>query len=213
VDFSGPRDCGLVSRIAFASCARVAAVNTPEPASDHARWPALSESKWFTEEVHPHEPALRAYLRHRFPSLPDIDDVVQDSYLQLLRRKPTGRIASVRAYLFTVAHHAVLKVFRKRRIFSEVPVNELPAWRLLDGGQNVAETANTHQREALLAEAIATLPGRCREVFKLRVARGLAHAEIAAQLGLSEATVRVQVARGLQKCAQFLRERGLGDEQ
>jgi len=173
----------------------------------------VETARWFAEEVHPHERALRAYLRDRFPSMHDIDDVVQDSYLQLLRQKPAGRIASARAYLFTVAHNAVLKVFRKRSIFSDVPVNELPAWRLLDDGQSVAETANTHQREAHVAEAIAGLPGRCREVFKLRLARGLSHAEIAAQLGLSEATVRVQVARGLQKCMQFLRERGLGDEQ
>jgi RNA polymerase sigma factor (sigma-70 family) len=180
-------------------------VNTPEPASEHARW--------LTDEVQPHEPALRAYLRHRFPGMHDVDDVVQDSYLQLLKQRPAGRIASVRAYLFTVAHNAVLKVFRKRRIFSDVPVNELPEWRLLDGGPDVAETANTRQREALVAEAIAVLPARCREIFKLRLGRGFSHAEIAAALGLSEATVRVQVARGLRKCAQFLRARGLGEEQ
>jgi RNA polymerase sigma-70 factor (ECF subfamily) len=162
--------------------------------------------------VQPLEPELRAYLRRRFPAMTDVDDIVQDSYVQLLRRQPEGRIASVRAYLFTIAHHAVLRVFRKRRIISVVPVSELPPWRLIENAPNAAEVANLHQDEALVAEAIAALPARCREVFALRIGRGLSHAEIAAILDLSEATVRVQVARGLQKCAQFLRDRGVNGE-
>lgn len=156
------------------------------------------QARWFAEQVQPLEPELRAYLRRRFPSMPDLDDIVQDSYVQILRRQPEGRIESVRAYLFTIAHHAVLRVFRKRRIISEVPVSELPSWRLVENVPDAAELANTRQQETLAAEAIAALPGRCREVVKLRVGRGLSHAEIAHQLGLSEATVRVQMARGLQ---------------
>ena len=78
----------------------------------------------------------------------------------------------------------------------------------MEGGPNVAETANSHLQDALIADAIADLPARCREIFKLRVAGGLSHAEIAQQLGLSESTVRVQVARGLARCLRTLRERG-----
>ena len=191
------------------------------PPIDPARPPALGAragtaaapdlAKWFAEEVQPHEPELRAYLRRRFPTVQDVDDIVQDSYVQILRRQPAGRIASVRAYLFTIAHHAVLRVFRKRRIFSEVPVSELPSWRLVENAPDAAEIAQTHQQDMLVAEAIAALPGRCREVFKLRVGGGLSHAEIAARLGLSEATVRVQVSRGLQKCTHYLRARGLSE--
>lgn len=187
------------------------------PPTDHARPSVLSVSaanpanlsKWFAEEVQPLEPELRAYLRRHFPTVQDLDDIVQESYVQLLRRQPAGRIASVRAYLFTIAHHAVLRVFRKRRIISEVPVSELPSWRLLENVPDAAEVAQTHQQEMLVAEAIATLPGRCREVLKLRLGRGFSHAEIAARLGISEATVRVQMARGLQKCVRYLRDRGV----
>ncbi len=169
--------------------------------------PQSNSVKWFAEEVQPHEPALRSYLRARFPAMRDIDDIVQDSYLQVLKRQPAGHIASVRAYLFAVAHHAVLRVFRRQKIYSDVPVSELSLSRLLDDAPNATEIAYARQRESLVTEAIAALPLRCREVFSLRVLRGLSHAEIAAQLRLSEATVRVQVARGLQKCAQFVRER------
>ncbi|MBI2497428.1 MAG: RNA polymerase subunit sigma-24, partial [Opitutae bacterium] len=49
----------------------------PTPDADFARW--------FAEEVQPHEPALRAWLRNRFPTLVDPDDLVQESYARLLR--------------------------------------------------------------------------------------------------------------------------------
>lgn len=169
--------------------------------------PESNLARWFADEVQPHEPALRSYLQARFPAMRDIDDIVQDSYVQILTRQPAGKIASARAYLFTIAHHAVLRVFRRQRLFSSTPVSELPPSRLVDEKADAAEFAQTRQQESLVAEAIAALPSRCGEIFSLRVARGISHAEIAAQLGLSEATVRVQVARGLRKCAEFVRQR------
>ncbi len=47
--------------------------------------------RWLTEEVQPHERALRGYLHSQFPSL-DADDVVQESYLKLLKAPETGHI-------------------------------------------------------------------------------------------------------------------------
>ena len=38
---------------------------------------SLEQTRWFSEQVQPHEPALRAYLSKRFPALPDHDDLVQ----------------------------------------------------------------------------------------------------------------------------------------
>lgn len=171
--------------------------------------PSVADARWLTEEVRPHEPALRAYLHRKFPSMQDIDDVVQDSYLRLLERPPGSKIESVKAYLFATARNAALKVLRKRRFISQTPVNELPDWRVLDSGQDVVEAANVHVQDALIAEAAAQLPNRCREIFQLRIARGLSHAEIAVRLGISEGTVRVQVARALTRCVQYFRARGL----
>lgn len=170
------------------------------------------QARWFSEQVLPHEPALRAYLRNQFPAVQDVDDVVQDAYMQILRQQPAGRIQSVRSYLFTIAHNTVLRLWRRRVFWSDVPVAELPPEHLQEHGMDARERVAEQFDEALLGEAIAQLPRRCREVFQLRVAGGLTHGEIAAVLGLSEATVRVQVARGVQRCAQFLREREGGRE-
>lgn len=43
-------------------------------------------SRWFATEVQPHRPALRAWLLARFPTLPDVDDIVQESLPDSCRR-------------------------------------------------------------------------------------------------------------------------------
>jgi len=177
------------------------------PRSENSRLSAVNQSKWFSEEVLPHEPALRGYLRNNFPTV-ETDDVVQDSYLKLIRSGALGKIASTKAYLFSVARNTALTLFHRRRIYSETPVDELPSWRVLDGGLDGAQALAGRERFELMAAAIEQLPDRCREVMSLAVLRGQANAEIAQALGLSENTVRVHLARGIKKCADFLRERG-----
>src|SRR5678815_1701837 len=50
----------------------------------------IETARWFDQEVRPHATALRAWLRARFPSLLDPDDLVQESYLRLLRTRAAG---------------------------------------------------------------------------------------------------------------------------
>ena len=192
---------------AIATQRPIPTVSSPSSTSESS--PSVDQSRWFAEEVQPHEAALRSFLRRRVRSVSDVDDVVQDSYLKILKARPAGEIASIKAYLFTIARNTASKLFRKQKIFSSVPVSELPAWRVLDGKQNVAEAANAHLQDALIAEAIAELPGRCREILLLRVADGFSPGQIADRLRISQSTVRTQLARAMEKCTKLLRDRGV----
>jgi RNA polymerase sigma-70 factor (ECF subfamily) len=166
-------------------------------------------ARWFAEEVHQHEAALRGYLHNTFPSL-DVDDVVQESYLKLLRARTAGHIASTKSYLFAVARNTALTLFHRRRIFSPTPVNELPDSLVLMGEPDAAQTLAASERFDLMCQAIAQLPERCRAVMCLAALRGFSNAEIATTLGLAENTVRVHLARGIRQCARYLREQGEG---
>ncbi len=167
------------------------------------------DGEWFAEEVLPHEPLLRAYLQKHFPALSDLDDIVQEAHLRLLRAGERGAIASGKAYLFAVARNVAIDAIRKNRRVSPLRVNELPPWCVLEESADAAETASVRQEICLAAEAIDALPPRCREIVVLRGVRGLPYREISQRLGVSEQTVRVQMARGMKKCAEFLRERGV----
>lgn len=179
------------------------------PHTDQTPLPAPSLSTWFTEEVQPHERDLRMWLARRFPEARDVDDVVQESYVRLLRAREATPVACARAYLFTTARNVALAIFRRPKIFSAAPVTDSAALRIVEEGADVVEQVSTRQEIALLLEAIDALPGRCREIFILRKLQDVPQREIAARLGLSEQTVQVQVSRGAKRCVQFLRARGV----
>lgn len=177
---------------------------SPTPAPHGGR----DEARWFDEHVQSHGPALRSFLQRRFPSLSEVDDVVQDSLLKTLDAGRQGRLVSVKGFLFRVAINSTLSLFRRRKYLSPTPVNELPALSVVDEHTDVVETVCTRDELALVAAAVAQLPERCRQIVTLRVLHGLDYPAIAERLGLSVSTVRVQVARGMIKCAQFVQRRG-----
>jgi RNA polymerase sigma factor (sigma-70 family) len=167
--------------------------------------PHTDQARWIAEEIQPHEPSVRGYLRNQFPTI-DADDVVQESYLMLLRIMGERRITSSKAYFFAVARNIARRLFRRRKLYSDTSVNELPDSCLMDGEQDAAETIHTHQMRGYVVEAIDRLPPRCGVILGLAALQGYSNAAIAKELGLSENTVRVQIARGIKKCAAHLRE-------
>lgn len=171
--------------------------------------PKSEHTRWFVEEVQPHESSLRSYLRSVFPSLPDIDDLVQESYARLIRAREAGRVSYVKAFLFTTARNAALDFFRRKRVVSIESVADFEELSVLEDGPDAAEAVNKQQELELLSAAVRTLPDRCRQVLTLRLLYGLSHKEIAAELRISEHTVKAQLAKGMRRCADYFSERGL----
>lgn len=169
------------------------------------------QREWFANDVQPHEPALRAYLLRRFPDVPDHDDLIQDSFVRTLRARERGRLAIGKAYLFTAVRHAAIDWLRRRRA---KPADPLPADEqvsALDPATAIPEHCDQEQRLAAAADAILGLPGRCREVMRLRYVEGLDTREIASRLGIAPETVRVQLFKGVQACIQHFEREGLID--
>lgn len=173
------------------------------------RPPGTDTSDWFAEQVQPHESSLRAFLRRTFPSLPDIDDLVQEAYARLIRAREGGRISYAKALLFATARNLALDIIRRRRVVQMEAMADPGALPLIDERPDAADTVNKQQELALLAEAIRHLPARCRQVLTLRLLYEMSHREIAAELGISEFTVKAQYAKGLRRCAEFFEKRGI----
>lgn len=171
-------------------------MSAPHTSSDSL--PPRSASRWFAENVYPHDASLKAYLRGSFPSVRDVDDVMQESYLRVWKAQATQQIKSAKAFLFTVARRLALDSVRHERR-SPIVVTDSGQPDVLTHAPDAADSAATAQEIEMLAAAIDSLPARCREIFVLRRLQGLPQKEIALRLGLSEQTVQVQVARGLRK--------------
>lgn len=181
---------------------------TPHPATTVSAADAKAEHRWFADEVEPHAAQLKSYLRRSFPSI-EADDVVQESYLRILRRRATEPIDSVRAFLFQTARNLAFDLWRRKQINPVAGVPNVSALAVADGRPNGAEMLSRQEKVRLLALAIDSLPVRCREVFVLCRVQNLTQKEVASRLKLSPKTVEVQVRKGLQRCESFLRERGV----
>lgn len=174
----------------------------PPPDSELARW--------FAEEVLPHQAALRSWLRGRFPTLADTDDLVQESYTRLLRARETGSIACARAFLFVTARNLALNQLRHNRHERPEGLAELDASGVLDESAAIPESVARAEDLQLLIHAIQSLPDRCRQIMTLRKIYGLSQKEVAAKLDISEHTVEAQGAIGLRKCIEYFRRHGYG---
>ena len=166
-------------------------------------------SDWLTTEVLPHVPALRAYLAGRFPALPDIDDLVQESQIRVLRAHEQGPVRLPKALLFTTARNLALDVMRRQQVVAFEPLAENPDSSVYSSDANAAETFNRKEEFDHLTRAIQTLPEGCRRVLTLRAAFGLTQKQIAARLSISENTVEKHMANGLRRCSEYFARIGL----
>lgn len=165
------------------------------------------ESRWFSEQVVQHEPALRAYLLRRFPSLQDQDDLVQETYSRTVRAWKLGRLTHVRGFLFTAARHVAIDLIRGRTGHEHITDDGM--LRLLDETPDIPDEIDHQQQQRTLIDAIAALPPQCRRVMLCRYVDGLSYQDIALRLGLSPQTVKAHLVKGVRECVEFFDAHGL----
>lgn len=164
-------------------------------------------SNWFLTEVQPHRPALRAWLLARFPSLPDVDDLVQESFARVLQARETNTIRSTRALLFTTARNLALDAMRRQKIARFEPITDETDWSVLEDNNDVVAIVSKQQELELLTRAIQSLPARARQIMTLRTAYGLTPLQITEKLGISLSTVEKETAKSIRACATFFAAR------
>ena len=151
---------------------------------------------WLGRQVLPHEPALRAWLRRRNLGGLEIDDVIQETYTRLFQAESVAHVHDAKSYAFQVAGSVVIDHLRRMKV---VPIASVPGLDYLEvGSEEPSPERQVIDRDELsrLAEMIARLPGKIRDVFILRRVQGLSQRDVAHQLGLAESTVEKHMARG-----------------
>lgn len=170
--------------------------------------PSDSETaRWFVQEVQPHESSLRGYLLS-MGAVADVDDLVQETYLRLVRARARRSIRSTRGLLFAIARNAALDLFRRRAVAKTDAITEIDESCVLNEAPGVPEMVAGREDSDLLAAAIRALPERCRQVLVLRKFEQLSHKEIAERLGIAPHTVEVQIKKAIRRCEEFFEQNG-----
>jgi RNA polymerase sigma factor (sigma-70 family) len=152
---------------------------------------------WLARNLLPHEPALRAWLAGKRLRGVDLDDIVQETYAILAGLESVAAIRNPRAYMFQTAYSVILAQIRRAQIVSISTVEDIDRLAGEDGAPSPETEAGDREAFRHLAEGIAGLPPRCREVFVLRKIDGLSQREVAQKLGVSEGTIEKQMHKGL----------------
>ncbi|MDA0346657.1 MAG: sigma-70 family RNA polymerase sigma factor [Verrucomicrobia bacterium] len=159
---------------------------------------------WFAREIQIYEPEIRAYLKNKFPTLEDIDDIIQEAYARLLKVREEREIKEPRALLYTVARNIVYDLFRRTKVVQFKSLTQFPDLSVIDDRADIEESVNLRDEINLLIRAVETLPKRCRQIMTLRMIYGYSRMEIAEELGISANTVKAQLAKGMRKSAAYL---------
>lgn len=164
-----------------------------------------SENEWFLREVYPHEPALKAWLKHRYPSLQQWDEIVQESYLKVLKVHRKFRLKAPKAYLFATARNLCIDALRREKVvkFHSMSCEQMEGQGMEMSGKDVRSELIEQEEFEILTSAIQTLPKQCRRVVTLRKVYGMSAKQIASELKLSHRTVENQLLIGMKRCREF----------
>jgi hypothetical protein len=70
----------------------------------------------------------------RFPSLIDVDDLVQETYARLLRARESGQATLTRAYLFVIARNVALDLIRRNKTVSVECLGDIERLSVVEKG-------------------------------------------------------------------------------
>jgi RNA polymerase sigma-70 factor (ECF subfamily) len=131
-------------------------------------------------------PMVHGLLLARVPR-DEVDDLVQDVFLQAFERLPTLREpGALGGWLATIARNRAADFYRRR------PETEPVSPEHLRGSSTEAAA-----EAAMVLDRIRSLPEAYRETLVLRLVEGLTGPEIAELTGLTPDSVRVNLHRGM----------------
>lgn len=149
----------------------------------------------FKSFFHRHKDAVYKYALLHLKDASIAEDIVQEVFFKFWKK--TDQLdpqQNIRAYLYTVARHAVFEELRKRiqfQTFTDYAIRSVQYHH-----NAVEENIYLSELEGIYKKAIKLLPAQRQKIFRLSKLEHMSHDEIAALLNISKNTVRDQLVKG-----------------
>jgi RNA polymerase sigma factor (sigma-70 family) len=150
-------------------------------------------------------PLIR-YFAKRIREAYDVDDLVQEVFIRLVRQATIESVEQIDSYVFQTAANVIRDRARRHAARhhrqhdelseSDLPTNDLSPERVLLGTEQLARAV----------AALEELPENTRRVFVLRRYEGMRHEQIAAHLGMSVSGVRFHMEKAKAHLARRLEQ-------
>jgi RNA polymerase sigma-70 factor (ECF subfamily) len=132
---------------------------------------------------------LMSYLCAHVKSRPDAEEIFQDAWMKVIKRIDAFKGGSFKAWLTTIARNSLIDGVRKKR--PSVSLNQEIGEDLQmvdtiqdDSARHPASRMEGEEKRRRIADAVAALPEKQKEVFLLRTEQELSFAEIAEMLSI-----------------------------
>ena len=145
---------------------------------------------------------LRGYFRRRLPGREaDVEDLVQETLIAIHRKRATYiPDLPFTAWLHAIARYRLIDFHRREGRRTTVPLDDI-------GELAVDDSAETQLAPGDVEKLLATLPAKQAAAIRLTRIHGHSVREAAEQSGQSEASIKVNVHRGLGKLIDSIREK------
>lgn len=138
--------------------------------------------------------ALLSFFRRRSMSVTDQEDLVQEVFLRLARRRDLQDIQDVDRYIFRSASN-VMTDWRRQRLTHAAALHDDITDELPDVGFDPERVLLGSDALKGLIQIISTMPVRTQTIFALYHFDQRTHAEIARALGIAVRTVEDHMSR------------------
>ena len=134
----------------------------------------------------------------------DVDDLVQDVFLQALPRLASLRdVSKFPGWLAAIARNRATDFHRRAKALDPLQ-DKSTGESLISPTPSIPANSHSHTEAHAALDAILSLPESYRETLILRLVEGLTGPEIAARTGLTHGSVRVNLHRGMQQLREIL---------
>ena len=159
-----------------------------------------SDESGFNSIVRNYSVRLEKIAFHITGDQPASEDIVQESFLKLWQQRGCVEVQYPAAWLYKVVSNAAYKHLKREAVKHRLVKHLLADSR--SSHNEVEEQLTRKEMAACLNKACEKLPVRQREVYRLRLEKGLQRNEIASYLNISPNTVKVHLLRA----HQFMKE-------
>ena len=137
------------------------------------------------------------------------EELVQEFFLTLWERRSNLQVhTSIKAYLYTSFRNLIFNHFRAQ-LKNPIQPESQESEEMLNSTalcSRADEHISEEELKALIQQAIAALPAKCRVIFSLSRHNHMGYKEIAQELSLSVKTVENQMSIALKKLRKALHE-------